>query len=159
MLEAENGHIILHMSPAGVPHMKKVYSIVRHIHGRSPTDDLNDLDVNTATWGKFLNVTLQAAVHLGQDFLENLRFTKNQLLKSVRELFQVTEKLIKNQREMTDLTTIDYKQHTWRSTTLLCDKAIVKHQHWSSFKPRKTRQNGIWKLAISKKWIKSMENR
>ena len=56
--------------------------------------------------------------------MENLRFTKNQLLKSVKELFQVTEKLIKDQREITGLTTIDYKQPTWRSTTLLCDKAI-----------------------------------
>ena len=71
--------------------MGKVYSIVRKIHGRSPTDDLNDLDVNTAVWGTFMNVTLQAAVHLGRDFLENLRFTKNQLLKSVKQLFQVIE--------------------------------------------------------------------
>ena len=34
-----------HMSPAGVPHVGKVCSIVRKIYGRSPTDDLNDLDV------------------------------------------------------------------------------------------------------------------
>ena len=46
------------------------------------------------------------------------------LLKSVKELFRVTEKLIKDQREITSLTTIDYKQPKWRSTTLLCDKAI-----------------------------------
>ena len=37
---------------------------------------------------------------------------------------RVTEKLIKDQREITGLTTIDYKQPTWRSTTLLCDKAV-----------------------------------
>ena len=29
-------------------------------------DKIGDLDVNTATWRIFLNVTLQAAVHLGQ---------------------------------------------------------------------------------------------
>ena len=39
-----------HMSPAVVPHMEKVYSIVRQIYGRSPTDDLNDLNLNTAAW-------------------------------------------------------------------------------------------------------------
>ena len=39
-----------HMSPASVPHMEKVYSIVRQIYGRSPTDDLNDLDVNSAVF-------------------------------------------------------------------------------------------------------------
>ena len=43
--------------------MEKVYSIVRQIYGRSPTDELNDLDVNNAVWGIFFkNVTLQAAV-------------------------------------------------------------------------------------------------
>ena len=65
-----------HVSPAVVPHMKKVYSIVRQICGRSPMDDLNDLDVNNAICGLFMNFTLQAAVHLGRDYLENLRFTK-----------------------------------------------------------------------------------
>ena len=56
--------------------------------------------------------------------MENLRFTKNQLLKSVNQLFQVTEKLLKDQSEISGLTTIDSKEPTWRSTTLQCDKAI-----------------------------------
>ena len=76
------------MSPAVVPHMEKVHSIVRKIYGRSPTDDLNDLDVNTALWGKLMNVTLQAAVPFGRDYVENLRFTMNQLLKSLKQMFQ-----------------------------------------------------------------------
>ena len=61
----------------------------------SPTDDLKDFDVNTAIWGIPMSVTLQAAVHLEQDHSENLRSTKNQPLKSVRQLFQTTERLIK----------------------------------------------------------------
>ena len=63
--------------------MEKVFSIVRQTYGRSPTDDLNDLDVNTVVWCIFMSVTLQAAVHLGQDYSGNLRSTKNQPLKSV----------------------------------------------------------------------------
>ena len=107
------------MSPAVVPRMGKVCSIVRNNYGRSPTDDLNDLDVDTAVWGTFMNVRLQAAVHLGRDYMENLRFTKNQLLKSVKQFFQVTEKLIKDQKEINNLSTIDYKELTWRSTSFL----------------------------------------
>ena len=71
-----------------------------------------------------MNVTPQAAVHLVRDFLENLRFTKNQLLKSAQQFFQVTEKLIKDQTEISSLTTIDCKEPAWRSTTLPSDKAI-----------------------------------
>ena len=56
--------------------------------------------------------------------MENLRFTKNQLLKSGKQFFQVTEKLIEDQKEITNLTTIDYKELTWRSTSLFCDQAF-----------------------------------
>ena len=101
-----------HTSPAAVHHMENVFSIVRQIYGRSPTDDLNDLDENNAMWGIFMNVTLQAAVHLGRDYEANLRFTENQLLESVKLLFHVTEKLIKDQTEISGLTTIDYNERT-----------------------------------------------
>ena len=112
------------MSPASVPHMEKVYSIVRKVYGQSPTDELNDFDVNNAVWCIFMNVTLQAAVHLGRGFLENLRFTKNQLLKSVKRYFKWLTKLIMDQTEIGGLTTIVEKELTWRSTTPLCNKAV-----------------------------------
>ena len=53
-----------------------------------------------------MSVTLQAAVHLGKDYTENLRSTKNQPKKSLRQIFQVTERLITDQTENTVLTTI-----------------------------------------------------
>ena len=107
-----------HMSPAAVPHMEKVYSIVRQIYGRSPTDDLNDFDENNAFWGTFMNVTLQAAVHLG-------RRPSGESTIYQESTPEVCEKLIKDQTEISGLTTIDYKEPTWRSTTLPCDQAIV----------------------------------
>ena len=61
-----------HASPDCVPHTEKVFSIVRQTYGRSPVGDLNDFDLNTAIWGIFVSVALQAAAHLGQDFTENL---------------------------------------------------------------------------------------
>ena len=39
-----------------------------------------------------VSVTLQAAAHLGKDYIENLRSTKNQPLKSLRQLLQVSER-------------------------------------------------------------------
>ena len=56
--------------------------------------------------------------------IENLRFTKNQLLKSVKQLFRVTERLVKDRTKISGLTTIDCEQPSWISTTLLCDKAV-----------------------------------
>ena len=62
--------------------------------------------------------------NLGRDFLENLRFANGQLLKTVKQLFRVTVKLIMEQTEIGGLTTIESKEPTWRSTTSLRDTAF-----------------------------------
>ena len=72
----------------------------------------------------FLSVTLQAAVHFGTSYTENLRSTKNQSKKSLRQSFQVTQKLITDQTEITGITTIDWRQLVWRETTQLTDRAV-----------------------------------
>ena len=66
-----------------------------------------------------MSVTLQAAVHFGQDYSQNLRSIKNQPSKSVEQLFRTTEKLIKDQVEITGLSTIDWNQPMWRESSLL----------------------------------------
>ena len=73
-------------------------------------DLMEDLDVNAATWSIFLNTTLQAAVHLGQDYQMDLRFVKSHLWNTVAHLF-------------VGVTTIDFKEFTWRSTRSLCSRA------------------------------------
>ena len=60
---------------------------MRQRYGRRPTDQMKDLDVNTAMWGIFMSVTLQGAVHLGKDNTENLRSVKNQSM-STYEIFE-----------------------------------------------------------------------
>ena len=42
--------------------MERVFSIVRQRYGLTPTDQMKNLDVNTAIWSIFMSVTLQAAV-------------------------------------------------------------------------------------------------
>ena len=68
-------------SRANVPHFEKVYSNLRQQLKREP-DNVDDLDVNTLTWGMFMTVTQQAAVHLGNDCLDNLHSTKSATQKS-----------------------------------------------------------------------------
>ena len=87
---------------------------------------LKTLDLNAPIWSVFMSVTLQAAGHAGTDYTENSRSTRNQSKKSLRQLFQVTRKLITDRTEITGITTIDWQQFMWREreTTLLTDKAV-----------------------------------
>ena len=56
----------------------------------------------------FMNTTLQAAVHLGQDCEQNLRSDKNHFWSSLKKLFKETEKLIKNKTDVIGVSMIDY---------------------------------------------------
>ena len=73
--------------------------------------------MNTALWSMFMNVTLQAAIYLGQDNAENLQFVKNHLWKSVKQLSKETGKLINDQTKITGVKTIIFKELTWISTS------------------------------------------
>ena len=57
--------------------------MVRKIFGKPPGDPMEDLKVNMAIWGMFMNTTLQAAVHLGEDYDTNLHFAKNHIWDSL----------------------------------------------------------------------------
>ena len=78
-----------------------VFSIVRWIYGREHDDPWDVLYVNLAICGIFLNATLRATVHLGQDCEANLRYVKNNLWNSVGLLFNETGQLISEQQEIT----------------------------------------------------------
>ena len=105
-----------------MPHTEKVSSTVRQRYDLSPKDRMKDRDVNEAIWSIFVSVTLQAAFHFGIDYTENLRSTKNQPKKPLRQLFQVTRKLITDQTQITSIKTIDRRQ---LMSTLLADRAVL----------------------------------
>ena len=112
------------ISRADVPHLEKVYSNLRQPLERKPEDKIEDLDVNTLLWRMFMTVTQQAAVHFGNDYLENLHSTKNQPQRTVKQLFDVTKKLVRDQKEIQGTSVIDMQQSSWKMTTLLTDRAV-----------------------------------
>ena len=68
---------IFYISWAVVSYIDKVCSIVRKTYDRGPADEMENLNVNAAIWRMFVNTALQAAVHLGQDYDQNLPCVKN----------------------------------------------------------------------------------
>ena len=79
----------LRISRANVPHLDQVHSNLRQPK-REPEDKMEDLDVKTLIWRVFMILTKQTAVHLGDDYLDNLHATKNQPHRTVKQLFFVT---------------------------------------------------------------------
>ena len=168
--KVEFGHIISVNHQINVDHMEKVFSIIRKTYDRKPTDDLTDLDVNTATWSIFMSVTLSSCSSSWDKIIgKTYDLSRINLSKSVKQLFRTTEKLIKDQVEITGLSTIDWNQPMWRESSLLCDRAvhIMKSKTPTSLPTRcyvwealvlhqsklgKTKLNGIWRHALSQRF-------
>ena len=113
----------LRISRANFSHLEKVHPNLRQQLKRKP-DKMEDLDVNTLIWGMFMIVTQQAAVHLGDDYLDKLHSTKNQPQRTVKQLFDVTINLVREQKEIQGISLIDCQANSWKGTTLLTDRAV-----------------------------------
>ena len=97
----------LAISPHTLPEMDAVYDMVKNVYERPANDPMEDLDVNVVIWGEFMNATLKAAIHLGNDHDVNSRHVKNSSWRSTGQLFGETEKLISCQTETTGFSLID----------------------------------------------------
>ena len=71
--------------------------MVRKVYESPAGDPVEDLDVIVAIWGVFMNATLKAVIHLGNDHDVNLRNGQNSSWRTTGQLFGDLEKLISGQ--------------------------------------------------------------
>ena len=82
-------------SVAHVPHLERVYSNLRQKIGRKSGDDMNDLDTNSLIVG---NVYV-CNVGCSSSFWK-INSTKNQRQRTIRQMFDVSQKLTTDQTEI-----------------------------------------------------------
>ena len=111
----------LRVSRANTPHLE---TNSRRQHKREPEDKMEDLNVNTFIWRRFVLVTQQALVHLGKDYLGNLQSTKNLSQRTMKQLFDVTRKWVSEQTEIQGISLINWQENSWKRTTLLTARAV-----------------------------------
>ena len=63
----------------------------------------------------FMSVTRQPAVHLGNDYAENSHSIKNQPNRKLKQSFNVTEKLIWDEKEISGISVINWQQLMWQT--------------------------------------------
>ena len=94
---------------------------MRQTLGRQPDDDMLEIDVNMVISCIFMSATMKAAVHLGQDYEENLRTTRNTDFDKIPNLFDMSWKLIGDQNQEN----MEYLRLKYNS---MCDKHFIESQ-------------------------------
>ena len=75
--------------------------------------------------GDYMTASMKAAVHLGKDYEDNLRVTKNTEFSEIRSLFSITQKLILDQEdELFGVSTTDWDQTPWMRRTSIHEHVI-----------------------------------
>ena len=83
-----------------------------------------ELDVNAVIWGIFVSATMKAAVHLAQDYQNNLSTNKSTDFEKIKQLFDASQKFILDQRrEIHGISTIDWSTIPWMRAPLLNEQS------------------------------------
>ena len=153
-----------HASPDCVPHMNKVFSIARQTYGRSPMDDLNDLDVNTTIWVIFVTCHSSSCspswTKLYGKFCDLPRINPWSLWDTYYERLRGWSRIRQKLPDWPRLTGSSLcRLQIPKPTSFPTQCCVWEPSVMNQSKPGKAGSNGIWRHAISKIWIESTGSR
>ena len=79
-------------------------------------------------WGMFTTVTMESAVFMGKNFQNNQNSIVNTADLTLKQMFDISAKLVAEQDEISGLETIGWEKHSWNYLSLIGDERIVNLQ-------------------------------
>ena len=79
-------------------------------------------------WGMFMSVTLELAACMGQNYLNNCHSIKNTKDLTMKQMFDISAKLVSEQDEIYGVKTIDWEKHSWKYLSLIGDERVINLQ-------------------------------
>ena len=83
---------------------------------------------HSMTWGMFMSVTLESAVFMGKYYLNNCQSIANTKDLTLKQMFDISTRLVSEQDEISGLETIGWENHSWKYLSLIGDERIISLQ-------------------------------
>ena len=93
-------------------------------------------DEHSIIWGMFMATTLNAATFMGKNFSTIQSFVKNSEDLTLKQMFDVTAQLVKNQEEIHGLDKIQWEKNSWTRLSLIGDETVINLQSTKSMSSR-----------------------
>ena len=98
-----------------------------------PTFSMAALKTDVLIWGMFMASSMRVAIHLGPNYLVNLKVHKTTNFDEIQSLFNITQNLIlEHSKEILNVYTIDSASPSWTRSVLSHDQVI----QWTKAKGR-----------------------
>ena len=79
-------------------------------------------------WGMFMTVTIESAVFLGKNYLNNCQSIVNTTDLTLKQMFDISTRLVSEQDEISGLETIGWVNHSWKYLSLIGDERVINVQ-------------------------------
>ena len=78
-----------------------------------------DGEEHSMIWGMFMSVTMESAVFMGKNFQNNQNSIVNTADLTLKQMFDISAKLVSEQDEISGLETIGWEKHSWKQLSLI----------------------------------------
>ena len=95
---------------------------VRKRQKRSSLIVAEESEKHSVIWRKFMSSTLQSSVFMGRNYSDNWHSIKNTEDLTMKQMFDISAKLVSEQDEIYGLATIGRENHSWKYLSLMCDE-------------------------------------
>ena len=83
---------------------------------------------HSVIWGMFMVVTMESAIFMGKKFQNNRNSIANTADLTLKQMFDISAKLVSEQEEISGLETSGWENHSWKYMSLIGDERIIKLQ-------------------------------
>ena len=94
--------------------LDRVNDQVRKRQKRSSMNVTEDSEKHSVIWGMFMSSTLQASVFMGKNYSDNWHSIKNTKDLTMKQMFDISAKLVSEQDEIFGVKTIDWENSSWK---------------------------------------------
>ena len=110
--------------------LHRVNDQVRKRQNQSSKDATTESDKHSVIWRMFISSTLQASVFMWKNCSDKLHSTKNTEDLTMKQMFDISEKLITEQSdEIYGTSTINWEDSSWKYLTLVGDEEVISLLH------------------------------
>ena len=84
-------------------------------------------------WGIFMTVTMESAVFMGKNYLNNCQSIVNTKDLTLRQMFDVSTRLVFEQNEISGLETIGWEHCSWKYLSLVGEEQVISLQRTKDY--------------------------